>query len=271
MSDSTARKSIGDWLKRRGPGFAVGGLVGFLAQQLGLLKAVSYASVAAWGIVLLCLLGGVLWTARLRGFVGGVGVALGLLWLCVAFTPLTSWMANRVVRYDTPSAGDAIFIAAANLQPEGHFSPTALSRLTHGLDLLDEGLAPVLILTRPVGQSPSAADATVDLMEALDIRRPVVILGPVKNTRDEAKLVGEYCHEHGIGRLLVVTSPSHSLRVSRALEHEGVTVTSSPSEETGFDIAHLGWGAASGSRLQAFRRLIHEHVGYWQYRLRSWI
>ena len=65
-----------------------------------------------------------------------------------------------------------------------------------------------------------------------------------------------------------MTSPIHSRRASAALEKEGVTVVSSPSAETRFDLATLDtWN----DRLAAFGSVMHERLGLWVYARRGWI
>ena len=77
--------------------------------------------------------------------------------------------------------------------------------------------------------------------------------------------------KNGFERLIVVTSPSHSLRASLALETQGIQVISVPAVETQFDYEGLGKIGRGDDRLRAFGVLLHEHVGLLYYRSRGWI
>ncbi len=93
-------------------------------------------------------------------------------------------------------------------------------------------------------------------------------MGPVTNTREEAKLVAEMFRLRGWRTLLVVTAPTHSRRASASFEREGLDVVSSPSVETRFDLETLD---RPGERLTAFGALTHERLGLLWYRFKGWI
>jgi uncharacterized SAM-binding protein YcdF (DUF218 family) len=96
----------------------------------------------------------------------------------------------------------------------------------------------------------------------------LVVAGRAENTREEALAVGQLTRERGFKLILLVTSPIHSRRASAALENEGATIVSTPSEETRFDLETLDtWG----DRLAAFGSVLHERLGIWMYTRRGWI
>ena len=74
--------------------------------------------------------------------------------------------------------------------------------------------------------------------------------------------------ERGWRKLLLVTSPTHSRRAAATFEREGVSVVSSPSMETRFDLENL---TRTDDRLFAFGAVLHERVGLGVYRWRGWI
>ena len=125
-------------------GLTAGALAGLLIEDLGLTSVVSF-----WGdmgpVVVVCAVAcALLWTTRLRRLTGLAVAALGVLWLLVAFTPLTSWIAEGLVRRDPPSAADAVFVNASSIYPTGELSSTATSRVLHGVELVAEHQAPTL-------------------------------------------------------------------------------------------------------------------------------
>jgi uncharacterized SAM-binding protein YcdF (DUF218 family) len=249
-------------------GLAVGSLLGLLAKDLGLNSLVSYWKDLAPWIVLAGLTGALLWRTRLRWLYGGTALGLGMLWLVVAFTPVTVRMAQGLPRNDPLRPADAVFILASYVQMDGELSAVAMSRLLHGLELVAQGHAPRLIVSELPPPSPPYAEAARNLMLNLGMKHDVLAVGPVGNTRDEAIAVGQLIRERGWTKLLLVTSPTHSRRASAAFEKEGMEVISSPSVQTRFDLESL---EHFDDRIRAFGSLIHEWVGLWFYRLRGWI
>ena len=138
-------------------GVAVGAASGLLVESLGLHGAVSYWGVRAPAIVGFAVLSAVLWATRLRALVALSGAALCVLWLVVAFTPVTSWMARDLVRRDPLREADAVMVLASHIQKDGELSAPALSRLLHALELLGAGHARRLVLTELPPPSPSWA------------------------------------------------------------------------------------------------------------------
>jgi uncharacterized SAM-binding protein YcdF (DUF218 family) len=254
--------------KSLGVGLAVGALLGLLVKDLGLESALSYwGDVAPW-IVSAALVSAAFWRTRLRWIIGGTTACLGILWLAVAFTPLTTWLARDLPRRDTPRAGDAVFVLGSSIQMDGELTTEAMSRLLHALQLLARGQAPRLIVSELHPPIPSYAELARRLMTDLGMTYDVLAVGPTGNTRDEAAAVGELFRERGWHKLLLVTAPTHSRRASAAFEKEGIEVISSPSVQTRFDLERLDW---FDDRIEAFGSLVHERLGLWVYRLRGWI
>jgi len=249
-------------------GLAVGALAGLTIEDLGLVSVASF-----WGdpgpLVVVCALAcALLWTTRLRRLTGLTVAALGVLWLLVAFTPLASWLADGLVRRDPPSAADAVFVHASNIYPTGELSSTAVSRVLHGVELVAEHQAPVLLLSDLKGPYPSYVGATKALLENLGIAAEVQPVGKNLNTHEEALSLARLCNERGWKRVLVVTSPYHTRRACAAVEHEGLSVVCSPSAENNFDIKGL---ARTDGRRRAFAAALHERIGLFVYWWRGWL
>jgi uncharacterized SAM-binding protein YcdF (DUF218 family) len=249
-------------------GLAAGALAGLLIEDLGLTSTVSF-----WGdlgpLIVGCALGcALLWTTPLRRLTGLAVTALALLWLLVAFTPLSAWLADGLVRRDPPGAADAVFVNASSIHPTGELSSTSMSRLLHGFELVAQHQAPVLVLSDLNSPYPSYAGAAKALTESLGIQVELQTVGGNRNTRDEALSLARLCRERGWKRVIVVTSPYHSRRACAAVEHEGLSVVCSPSVETGYDSKGL---ARSEERRRAFSVAIHERIGLWLYGVRGWL
>jgi len=252
-------------------GAALGFLLGLVAKELDFATLISFQGDRALIVLSSTAMGALLGLARFERLLVVVAAAAFSLWLLVAFTPLTQWMGEPLVRRDRLQKADAVFVLASGVQPDGDLSTVAMSRLLGGLELLGEGWAPRMVLSELPLPWPRYRDAAVELMDSLRLSNEILVVGPVLDTHDEAVAVSELARELGFERLLVVTSPSHSLRASRALEAAGVEVVSVPSVETTFDYENLGAVTRGDDRVRAFGVFIHEHLGLLYYRYKGWI
>jgi uncharacterized SAM-binding protein YcdF (DUF218 family) len=249
-------------------GLVVGALAGSLARDLDLLGALSVWSDIAMTIVLAALVGAILWPTPLRSIVAAVTVGLGLLWLAVAFTPLSGRIAVGLVRADPIAPADAVFVLSSRLQKDADLTPQAESRLLRGLELLAQGHAGRLILTEQPPPSARYEPSARRLMKSLRLDMELVTVGPTRNTHDEALLVAQLCRSRGWTRLLVVSSPTHTVRACATVERQGIAVVCVPAVETRFDLETLDRPL---ERLALFSQVLHERLGTWIYRRRGWI
>jgi uncharacterized SAM-binding protein YcdF (DUF218 family) len=231
-------------------GAAAGAAAGFLARDLFL---DSFAS--AWAVGALA--GAAAAAAGWPRALAAACLLLAVLWTGVAFTPLAAGMAAGLVRRDPAGGADAVLVLASRLQRDGEPTAAALSRLGHGAALARAGAAPRIVLT---ADSPASRRVLPEV--------EVVVVGPVRSTRDEAVRAAALCRERGWRRLLVVTAPLHSRRACAAVEHEGPEVICAPSPETRYDLETLDRPV---ERLGAFRDAVHERLGLWLYARRGWI
>jgi uncharacterized SAM-binding protein YcdF (DUF218 family) len=251
-------------------GAALGFLLGLVAKELDLTTVISFHGDRTLLVLASAVAGALLGLVRFdKLLVLGAATVLSL-WLLVALTPLTERMGEGLVRREPPQKADAVFVLASGLQQDGELSSVAMSRLLGGLELLGEGFAPRLVLSELPPPNPRYRDAAAALMNSLGMSHEILVVGPVLNTHEEAVAVGALAREVGFERVLVVTSPSHSLRASLALEAEGVNVISVPSVETTFDYENLGAEVHGDDRVRAFGPLLHERVGLLYYRYKGW-
>jgi uncharacterized SAM-binding protein YcdF (DUF218 family) len=245
-----------------GLGAAVGTCAGFLLRDL-----LPFEVASAWAPF--ALLGALAGPTRLLRVMLVLTLAAACLWTAVAFTPLVSRLAPRLVRKETPSAADAVYVLTHRLQTDGDASAAFEARLLHGLELLAQGLAPRLILTDEPLQ-PTAAGVAKREMRAIGLTTGEVVSlrGVVRSTHDEAVRLAALCRERSWRRLLVVTSPLHSRRACAAVEHEGIEVTCSPAVETEYDVETLDRPV---DRLAAFRQVVRETAALWVYERRGWL
>ncbi len=255
-------------LSRLGVGLTAGSLAGLIVVDLNLPSLVSYFGDRTYLVPVIALVGALLWLTPLRRLVAAMVALLVVLWLVVAFTPLTSSLAQGLVRRDPVQDADAVFVFASRIQEDGDPTTDAMSRLLKGVELVAEGRAPRLLVSEvppPAGSYAPLARTWVDVFAH---RGEVVSVGRILNTRQEALAVARLCRERGWTRVLAVTSPTHTRRAAAALESEGLTVIAVPSIETRFDLEDLHW---PGDRREAFAAIAHERLGLVYYRRQGWV
>jgi uncharacterized SAM-binding protein YcdF (DUF218 family) len=253
---------------RLGVGLVAGALAGLFAIDLDLPSLVSYFGDRTYLVPPAAVLGALLWLTPARRATGAVVALLGLLWLAVSFTALTSWLADGLVRRDRVEAADAVFVFASRVQEDGDPTSDAMSRLLKGVELLAAGHAPRLLVSEVPPPAGSYAPLARAWVAAFGGRGEVVSVGRIRSTRDEAVAVARLCRERGWTRVLAVTSPTHTRRAAAALEKEGLRVFAVPSVETRFDLERLH---RPGDRRESFGAVAHERVGLFVYRRRGWI
>jgi uncharacterized SAM-binding protein YcdF (DUF218 family) len=252
-------------------GLTVGGVVGLMANHLSLPGIVSYGGPRGPIVVASAVLGGLLWGTRLRPLLAVGAIGLAALWLAVGFTPLTAWMTEGLPRRDPVGDADAVFVSASNLQQDGDPTANALARLLRGLELVGEGRTSRIVLSELRPPKPSYVPLARKEMERLGLHAEIFTVGPVVNTHDEAVMVAALVRERGWKKILLATSPTHSRRAAATLEHEGVSVLSSPCLEVIFDLENLDRWETVDDRFYAFATAAHERVGLFLYRRRGWI
>jgi uncharacterized SAM-binding protein YcdF (DUF218 family) len=248
-------------------GAGVGALAGLLLRDLDLPALVSYDGQREPLVVTAAFLGAVLAGFGLRRLVSLATLGLAALWCLVAFTPVSSWLSHGLTRSELVEPADAVFVSLSSLRPGADRFAEARNRLLYGVDLVARGKAPQLLLAETTGIDGVAMAR--QLAESAGIATDKVsVAGRAENTREEALAMGKLFKERGHKLILLVTSPIHSRRASAALEKEGVTVVSTPSAETRFDLVTLNtWG----DRLAAFGSVMHERLGLWMYARRGWV
>lgn len=194
----------------------------------------------------------------------------------VVFTPLTRTLAEGLIVNEAPQKADLIVVLGGGMHcGAGELEASSLARLEKGLELWRAGYAPRLTLSDTVGEifgdarCPSLGRVAAERVRALygDESPEIIFLPQMRTTRTEALAVGGLVQERGWGRVLLVTTPTHSRRAVGAFRKLGVEVVSLVSSEPRFDMALL----SPADRLQALTPLVREYLGLLTYRLRGWL
>ncbi len=257
-------------------GMAAGACLGLAAWlalgQLGVPQIIGrgatadlgWAAVAGAGLGLIGLQG-VLW--------GALGLSAALV-LLVGWSPFMEGRARAMIRSDPLAAGapDAVVVLSNRLTTEGRIGAEGLSRLLGGFALARSDGARHIVLTRiKEHEGRDSASSDQDQQELVARFAPGLtlhLIGPVKNTHDEAVATAALAREQGWRRMAVVTSPLHTRRACAAFEHEGLVVLCRPAVERAYAPDRL---SGSGDRLSAFRDWAYEVLATFVYRRRGWV
>lgn len=223
------------------------------------------------------------WIALAGAALGALGLAPlfgGLLAVSVVSVFLVSWFGlldNRMrdmVRSDSLPGRpvDAVVILSGNLTREGRIGSEALARLLAGLELRRRLPARHLVLTsihrlRRDDTLSSEPDQRA-LIARFDPEAVLHVVGPVRDTHDEAVAATGLARQQGWRRLVVVTSPLHTRRACATFERQGLSIVCRASDSRDYS---LNLRRAPADRLEAFRDWLYEAVGTKVYRIRGWL
>jgi uncharacterized SAM-binding protein YcdF (DUF218 family) len=152
---------------------------------------------------------------------------LGLGALYYAFTLVQVWY---VARQDQARTADAIVVLGA-AQFDGRPSPVLRARLDHALDLYEQGLAPVVVVTGGKMPADRFTEATASARYLADRGVPDdAILREVqgRSTWESLSATARILKGQGLDRVLLVSDPYHSLRIRETAEELGLTAYTSP-------------------------------------------
>jgi uncharacterized SAM-binding protein YcdF (DUF218 family) len=226
------------------------------------------------GLIPCAILGAVLGLAGLR-VVTLVGLAaVCILLMVVAYTPLIGGQVRSLIRNDPlPSKADAVMVLSAGVNDDGTISSTAMDRLLKGLELVNRGVAPILVVSREAyiinGRYVSSrADQERIVSLSTGTLSKLVVAGIAHSTRDEAIRARNLVRARNWKRIVVVTSPMHTRRACAAFEKVGVVISCAASNTRAFAIDAL-WSPMD--RVRAFEVWLYELAGTLRYRQLGWI
>ena len=248
---------------------AMSGVVAALfVRDLDLTTLVSFWGDRTLLLPLGAIVGAMCGRTRFRPALHTATVLLALLWIAVAYTPVSRTLAEGLARRDPLAQADAVLVLSSRMQTDGDPTSAQLSRVLRGVELVKDGFAPRLM----VSELPPPFAPQRPFIEAMLTRfEPgveLVVFQSVRSTRDEAIAAADYMKARGLGRIIVTSSPTHMLRAAALLEKLGLTTMAAPATETTFDLETLD---RPEERVRAFGPIIHERLGLIVYRRRGWI
>jgi uncharacterized SAM-binding protein YcdF (DUF218 family) len=248
---------------------------------------------AAFWVVLLVL--GLPWVLHLAGLDGLVpsillGAALGwlgwrivplgaltalcLLLVVVAYTPIIVGPARSLIREDPlPAKADAVMVLSAGVNDDGTISHRATDNLLKGLELVNRGVAPILVVSREAYIINGKLVSSRQDQERIVSLTPggvskLVVAGVTHSTHDEAMRARDLFRARNWKRIVLVTSPMHTRRACATFEKAGVVVSCAPSNTRALAVRTM---APGDDRVGAFQAWLYELAGTLRYRQLGWL
>ena len=191
---------------------------------------------------------------RRRAVLGAVVLAV----LAVGYVALTFVQVWQASRQDHAAPAEAIVVLGA-AQYDGRPSPALEQRLDHALELYDEGLAPVVVVTggRIEGDRFTEATAGYNYLRERGVPDEAIrkeVQG--SSTYESLAATARFLREEGISEVLLVSSPAHALRIEGIAEAVGLDATVSPADgSTSLPSLLRETAAVSLGRVIGYRRL----------------
>lgn len=146
--------------------------------------------------------------------------------------------AYPAVKIAEAGPADAVLVLGGILGPrvaDGYLQNWAdsVERFEGGVALVQAGRAPRLLFTGAQIEWEGRRETEGAILRRRAIERgvppaAVEVTGQVENTADEARQTADYCRQHGLKRILLVTSAWHMPRAMRTFRRSGVEVVPFP-------------------------------------------
>lgn len=126
---------------------------------------------------------------------------------------------------------DAVVVLGAGVNSDGKPSQTLQERTRHGVRLVQEGVAPLLLTTGGADPGePSEAKAAGNFALSLGLDPTALVLEETsKSTWENTQYAGSLLRARGVKSVVVVSDPYHVWRGKKNLEAQGFVVTASAS------------------------------------------
>jgi uncharacterized SAM-binding protein YcdF (DUF218 family) len=191
---------------------------------------------------------------RIGKAVLAVVLVAAVLWTLLL--PVRIWW---FARGDDRRPGDAVVVLGA-AQYDGRPSAIFQARLAHARDLVEDGVAPVVVTVGggAAGDRSTEAEAGRDwlLAQGLD-DDAVVAVAEGTNTQDSLAAVAETFDERGWDSAVLVSDPWHSFRATALARAAGIDAVASPARS----------GPVVQTRQTEIRYILRESAAYLLWRI----
>jgi len=185
---------------------------------------------------------------------------IAILFVYLAVTFVQVWMASR---RDEARPSQAIIVLGA-AQYNGAPSPVLAARLDHAIDLYRAHIAPVIVVTggRQPGDQYTEAGASADYLHEHGVPDQAILREDTSRTSWESlEAAARFLKSRGMVRVVLVSDPYHSERISAIADDVGLDAVTSPTRTSpikGFAALKRMWGETlrvAAGRIFGYARL----------------
>lgn len=154
-------------------------------------------------------------------------VAAGLLAAYLLVTFVQVW---RAARHDGARPSDAIVVLGA-AQYDGRPSPVLAARLDHALELYEEGISPVIVVTggRREGDRFTEATAAATYLHGHGVPDDVILRETTgRSSWESLAASARFLAARDLTRVVLVSDPYHAARIDAIASEVGLDATVSP-------------------------------------------
>ncbi|HSO29333.1 MAG TPA: YdcF family protein [Candidatus Sulfomarinibacteraceae bacterium] len=159
-----------------------------------------------------------------------VRVAAGVVLACALLAAFAAFRIWDQGGRDERRIADAIVVLGA-AQYDGRPSPVLEARLAHAVDLYEDGIAPIIVVTggKASGDRTTEAAAARAYVAAHGIPEAAILAEDRgRTTAESLGNVRDLFLEHGVSSAVFVSDRTHMLRVLRIATDEGIEAWGSP-------------------------------------------
>jgi uncharacterized SAM-binding protein YcdF (DUF218 family) len=198
-----------------------------------------------------------------------LGAAAIVLSAFVLFTPTVNTACRLIMVQPDIQPADAIVVLGSGLMRDGSLTYESAQRLSFGMQLYKDGLAPLLIVSGPPrpGTAPESAVRARVATESGIPADAILQIPAARTTREEAAAAAALLiARHGQQQhVLLVTEALHMLRAKLVFEASGVNVFAAPSDN------FPRYATSADERLLLLRGFLLQSAGLVYYRLAGYV
>lgn len=168
-------------------------------------------------------------------------IILAIYYAVVIFTPLSRWLADRLVIGSMVAQADAIIVLSGGSVNQQYLHYHSLDRLVQGIVLWRQGKAPNIILSGGPPKAGGIAEAYLmqDMARKLGVRQDRIFLEDESlNTRENIAYSADIMKKHGWRRALLVTSALHMKRALKLAKEQGLECLPAPAPYSERHLSH---------------------------------
>jgi uncharacterized SAM-binding protein YcdF (DUF218 family) len=156
--------------------------------------------------------------------------ALALLLIVFVYLSFTFFQVWRTARKDAARPSDAIVVLGA-AQYDGRPSPVLTARLDHALDLYDEHIAPVIVVTggRQAGDRFTEATAGATYLHEHGVPDTAILRETTgRSSWQSLAAAANFLKQRHMTRVVLVSDPYHAARIDDIAGEVGLDAVTSP-------------------------------------------